>query len=78
MDFRELGRWRGTDPSSHSQTEIDIMGEQDKDSALFAKCWFTKGCIEKAGEMGNVTLTAYHNILELLLTNHLSFPDALS
>lgn len=113
VDSRELGRWRGTDPSSHSQTEIDIMGEQDKDSALFceckwtnenvdtgvleklvkrselfhyrhvhfylfAKCEFTKGCIEKAEEMGNVTLTAYRDILELLLTNHLSFPDALS
>ena len=101
VDFGELGRWWGTDPSSHSQTEIDIIGEQDKDSALFgeckwtnenvdagvleklekrsklfhyshvhlylfAKCGFTKGCMEKADEMGNVTLATYSDILELI------------
>lgn len=101
VDFRELGRWWGTGPSSRSQTEIDIMGEQDKDSALFgeckwtnenvdarvleklgkrsklfhyshvhlylfAKCGFTKGCMEKADEMGNVTLATYRNILEFI------------
>ncbi len=103
VDFRELGRWWGTDPSSRSQAEIDIMGEQDKDSALFckckwtnenvdakvleklvsrgklfhyrdthfylfAKCGFTKGCIEKAEDSGNVTLASYRDILELLLS----------
>ena len=43
VDFGELGRWWGTGPSSHSQTEIDIMGEQDKDSALFGECKWTTG-----------------------------------
>lgn len=101
--FKELGRWWGTDPSTREQTEIDIMGEQDKETALFGECkWtgervdagvleklirrsrlfhynnvylylfakngFTKGCIDKANEMGNVTLVTYSNILKLLLT----------
>ena len=35
VEFRNLGRWWGTDPVTRSQTEIDIMGEQDKDTALF-------------------------------------------
>lgn len=41
VEFKELGRWWGTDPSAHSQTEIDIMGEQDKDTALFGECKWT-------------------------------------
>ncbi len=41
VEFRELGRWWGTDPSTHSQTEIDIMGEQDKNTALFGECKWT-------------------------------------
>ena len=36
--FGNLGRWWGTDPSTRSQTEIDIMGEQDKDTAVFGEC----------------------------------------
>ena len=44
VEFKELGRWWGTDPSTRSQTEIDIMGEQDKNTALFAEC---KGTNEK-------------------------------
>ncbi len=99
VEFKELGRWWGTDPSTRSQTEIDIMGEQDKDFALFGECkWtnekadagvletlarrsnlfhyskvqlylfakngFTKGCVETAGKMGNVTLVRYKNLLE--------------
>lgn len=31
---------------------------------LFAKTGFTKGCIDRANEMGNVTLVAYEDILE--------------
>lgn len=42
VEFGELGRWWGTDPSTHSQEEIDIMGEQDKDTALFGECKWTK------------------------------------
>lgn len=102
VEFKDLGRWWGTDPFTHSQTEIDIMGEQDKDTALFCECkWtndllnvkileklaersnlfhyhkvhlylfakygFTKSCIDKADEMGHVTLVTYSDILNLLL-----------
>lgn len=98
IEFVSLGRWWGNDPVKKSQTEIDIMGEQDSESALFAECkWrnenvdldiletligrsklfcytkvhyylfsksgFTKGCIEKAEEMRNVTLVSYADIL---------------
>ncbi len=101
VDFKELGRWWGTEPSTRSQTEIDIMGEQDKDTALFGECkWtnqkvdvgvletlvrrskifhyrevqlylfakngFTKGCVEAADKMGNVTLVLYKNLLEII------------
>ena len=38
IEFVSLGRWWGTDPRKKCQTEIDIMGEQDKDSAIFAEC----------------------------------------
>lgn len=41
VQFKELGRWWGTDPSIRSQTEIDIMGEQDKNTALFGECKWT-------------------------------------
>lgn len=99
VEFVSLGRWWGTDPIKKCQTEIDIMGEQDKDTALFAECkWtnakldlsvletlisrsrlfsyinihyylfsrvgFTKGCAEKAEELGNVTLVSYNDMLE--------------
>ena len=101
VEFRELGRWWGTDPFTRSQTEIDIMGEQDKDTVLFGECkWtnkkvdvsvlealvkrskifgysetylylfakngFTKGCVEAAGRIGNVTLVQYKELLEKL------------
>ena len=33
--FADLGRWWGTDPKTRSQTEIDIMGEQDKTCLLY-------------------------------------------
>ena len=98
VEFREIGRWWGSNPKTKSQEEIDIMGI-DKNSALFAECkWtndkidtgvletlvtrselfsykdkhyylfakkgFTKGCIEKAKEMGNVTLVSYNDIVK--------------
>ena len=98
VGFKSLGRWWGNDPKEKSQAEIDIMGEQDKNAALFAECkWtnekidlgvletlvkrselfnyktkqyylfsksgFTKGCIDKANEMGNVSLVKYGDIL---------------
>ncbi|MCM1467167.1 MAG: ATP-binding protein [Alistipes sp.] len=100
--FKDLGRWWGTNPSAREQVEIDIMGEQDKETALFGECkWtgekvdvgvleklirrsqmfhydkvhlylfakngFTKGCMDKADTMRNVTLVTYDDILKLLL-----------
>lgn len=99
--FASLGRWWGNDPIEHVQAEIDIMGEQDKDTALFGECkWtnqktdegvletllhrsrlfsyhrpyfylfsksgFTNGCIERAAQLGNVTLVSYTDILTYL------------
>ena len=98
VEFNSLGRWWGNDPVHKSQTEIDIMGEQDKETALFAECkWrnekvdtgvpdtliersklfrykkncyfifsksgFTKGCITKAAESGNVFLIPYSDMI---------------
>lgn len=98
VEFTSLGRWWGNDPILKRQAEIDIMGEQDKDTALFAECkWtnekvdlsvletlakrsrlfpyknihlylfsksgFTKGCIDEANRMGNVTLVSYADIV---------------
>ncbi|MBQ5487251.1 MAG: ATP-binding protein [Clostridia bacterium] len=101
VEFTSLGRWWGNDPVHKRQAEIDIMGEQDKDTALFAECkWttekvdlavletlierselfpyknkhfflfsksgFTKGCAEKAKELGNVSLVSYGEIVKSL------------
>ena len=98
IEFNSLGRWWGNDPKEKKQTEIDIMGEQDKDTALFGECkWtnekvdlgvletlvkrsklfsytnvhyylfsktgFTKGCIDRAEELGNVSLVSYNEIV---------------
>ena len=38
VEFVSLGRWWGNDPVQKCQTEIDIMGEQDRETALFAEC----------------------------------------
>ena len=99
VEFASLGRWWGNDPAHKCQAEIDIMGEQDKDTALFAECkWtaeqvdlavletllarselfpyknkhfflfsksgFTKGCEEKAKELGSVSLVTYGEIVK--------------
>ena len=45
--FSELGRWWGTDPKEKKQTEIDIMGVQDKNTALFAECKWTNEKIDQ-------------------------------
>lgn len=98
IEFVSLGRWWGNDSVNKCRAEIDIMGEQDDKTALFAECkWrnenvdldvleklvdrsmlfryskmhyylfsktgFTKGCIEKAEKMGNVTLVSYQDII---------------
>lgn len=99
IEFVSLGRWWGNDFVNKCQAEIDIMGEQDAKTALFAECkWrnenvdldvleklvdrsmlfryskihyylfsktgFTKGCMEKAEEMRNVTLISYKDIVK--------------
>ena len=99
IEFTSLGRWSGNDPRKKAQTEIDIMGEQNSTSAIFAECkWrnenvdldvletlvdrsglfhytklhyflfsktgFTKGCMDKAEEMGNITLISYKDIVK--------------
>ena len=46
VEFKDLGHWWGTDPATHSQTEIDIMGEEDKDTALFGECKWTNENID--------------------------------
>lgn len=97
VEFSSLGRWWGNDPKEKRQAEIDILAEQDKNTALFGECkWtnekvdlgvlktlvkrselfpyknvhyylfaktgFTKGCIERAKEMGNVELVRYEDM----------------
>ena len=99
VEFSSLGRWWGTDPKEKRQAEIDIIAEQDKNTALFGECkWtnekvdlgvletlikrsalfpyknvhyylfaktgFTKGCIDRAKEMGNVTLVKYEDMVD--------------
>ena len=99
VEFSSLGRWWGTDPKEKRQAEIDILAEQDKNTALFGECkWtnekvdlgvletlikrsalfpyknvqyylfaktgFTKGCIDRAKEMGNVTLVKYEDMVD--------------
>ncbi|MDO4623323.1 MAG: ATP-binding protein [Eubacteriales bacterium] len=99
IEFTSLGRWWGNDPRKKTQTEIDIMGEQDSSAAIFGECkWrnekvdldvletlidrsrlfrytkvhyflfsktgFTKGCMEKADELKNVTLVSYEDIVK--------------
>ena len=99
VEFSSLGRWWGTDPKEKRQAEIDIIAEQDKNTALFGECkWtnekvdlgvletlikrsalfpyknvhyylfaktvFTKGYIDRAKEMGNVTLVKYEDMVD--------------
>ncbi len=98
IEFTDLGRWWGNDPKNRCESEIDIMGTDNADGALFCECkWtnekvdisvldtlmersqlfhyktiqlylfaktgFTKGCIEKAEDMDNVTLITFHEIV---------------
>ncbi len=65
VEFKDLGRWWGNNPLKHSQTEIDIMGEQDKNTALFGECKWTNekvdaGTLEKLAEQSR--LFHYQNI----------------
>lgn len=65
VEFQELGRWWGTDPFTRSQAEIDLMGVQDKDTALFGECkWINEkvdaGVLEKLA--GRSRLFSYHKV----------------
>jgi hypothetical protein len=99
ITFTDLGRWWSNDPRHKSEIEIDIMGSNGKDAALFGECkWtnekvgtgildtliersrlfrygenhlyifsrsgFTKGCIDTAEKMGNVTLVTFDEIVQ--------------
>jgi len=101
VEFSSLGRWWGNDSVHKRQAEIDIMGEQNKDAALFAECkWtnekvdlavletlverselfsykkkhlfvfsksgFTKGCMDKAKSLGNVSLITFMEMVTLI------------
>lgn len=46
VEFAELGRWWGNDPVFRSQTEIDIMAVQDRNTALFGECKWTNEKVE--------------------------------
>ena len=50
IEFISLGRWWGNDPRKRSQTEIDIMGEQDSNSAIFAECKWKNDIVLIMGE----------------------------
>ncbi|MCR4601760.1 MAG: ATP-binding protein [Clostridia bacterium] len=98
VEFVSLGRWWGNDPVNKCQAEIDIMGEQDGETAIIAECkWrnedvdldvleqliargtlfryskvhyylfsktgFTERCVKRAGEMANVSLVSYSDIV---------------
>ena len=41
VKFNDIGRWWGTNKRTRQQEEIDIMGVQDKNTALFAECKWT-------------------------------------
>ena len=41
----------------------NLFSYQDKHFYLFAKTGFTKGCMDKAWEMGNVSLVTYSEIV---------------
>lgn len=96
--FKDIGRWWGNDPKNKCEAEIDIMGTDGENYALFGECkWtnekvdvgilealvirkdlfhydnaelylfakagFTKGCVEKANKLGNVTLVTFEEML---------------
>lgn len=57
--FADLGRWWGTNPKTKRQEEIDIMGAEDKKTALFGECKWKNakidiGILEKLIERGEM------------------------
>ena len=41
IEFTDLGRWWGNDPRNRCEAEIDIMGTDGADGALFCECKWT-------------------------------------
>ena len=64
VHFTTLGRWWGADPRRKTETEIDIMGIESRERALFGECKWTNKPVDKA-------------VLDLLLDKGESFayPD---
>ena len=48
VEFADLGRWWGNNPKEKRQEEIDIMGVQDKNTALFGECKWTNEKVDLA------------------------------
>lgn len=46
VEFNDLGRWWGNDPEKKEEAEIDIMGQSDKNTALFAECKWTNNKLD--------------------------------
>ncbi|MCI5586633.1 MAG: AAA family ATPase [Lachnospiraceae bacterium] len=38
IDFTDMGRWWGNDPVKKTQTEIDIIADNEENEAIFAEC----------------------------------------
>jgi len=99
INFTDIGRWWGNDPKNKCETEIDIMGTNNENAALFCECkWtnekvdtgvldilierselfhytnvhfylfakigFTKGCMDKAKQLGNVALVTFEEMMK--------------
>ena len=45
--FTTLGRWWGADPRRKTETEIDIMGIESRERALFGECKWTNKPVDK-------------------------------
>lgn len=48
IDFTDMGRWWGNDKTRHSETEIDIMADNDDNEAIFAECKWTNEAVGEA------------------------------
>ena len=78
VDFQSLGRWWGNDPIQKQQTEIDIMGEQDKTAAVFAECKWTNEKVDLAvlETLKNRSMLFRHEKKHLFLFSKTGFTDA--
>ncbi len=48
VNFADIGRWWGTNKKTRQQEEIDIMGAEDKNTALFGECKWTNEKVDLA------------------------------